>query len=195
MLARRSSDAICWLRSRDPALKRQEDQQVHAWENVPNGPLIVIVFSVVVSYVVILFFTTGSPTVISTPGGIESGVLPSLLDRLVVAENGRLEANGTVVLGVAVFTVEMAPAAARTKGLEVPIARQSDLPLRPVTVIAAIGGRGRCLVTLQLRQRRASASRRPGSPRVAPNFLSLSHRVTCGPSMQLNQKDVHPLMV
>ena len=66
--------------------------------NVPNGPLTVIVLLVVVSYVVILLLTTGSPTVISTPGGIESGVLPSLLPRLVVAENARLETGIVVVL-------------------------------------------------------------------------------------------------
>lgn len=97
-----------------------------------------IVLLVVVSYVVILLFTTGSPIVISTPGGIESGVLPSLLARLVVAENARFEIG---VLVVRVWFVATAAAVARHNGVDAPIERQSTLPLRPDTDNAALGGR------------------------------------------------------
>jgi hypothetical protein len=87
----------------------------------------VIVFFVVVSYDVLLLFTTGSPMRISTPCGTDSGVRPSLLARVAVAENVRLELPFVV--------------AALRKGEEVAagvIARHRALPLRPVADNAAI---------------------------------------------------------
>ena len=55
----------------------------------PNGPVTVIVRLCVFRYDVMSFFINRSPIVSSTPGGTESGVLPSFEGRCVVAEKFR----------------------------------------------------------------------------------------------------------
>lgn len=58
--------------------------QLEPWEaarNVPRGPFTLTTRLGIRRYVVKSFFTTGSPIVISTPGGTESGVRPSLEHR------------------------------------------------------------------------------------------------------------------
>jgi len=56
----------------------------------PNGPVTVTFLLYVFRYDVMSFLTNRSPIASSTPGGIESGVLPSLEGRVVVAEKFRL---------------------------------------------------------------------------------------------------------
>lgn len=56
---------------------------------LPNGPVTVTVLRGILRYVVASLLTLGSPSMSSTPGGIEIGVLPSLDGRLVVAEKDR----------------------------------------------------------------------------------------------------------
>lgn len=56
----------------------------------PRGPATVTLRFAKRRYVVISFFTMGSPIVSSTPGGMEMGVRPSLDGRVVVAEKCRV---------------------------------------------------------------------------------------------------------
>lgn len=57
--------------------------------SIPRGPLTVSFLLYVFRYDVMSFLTNKSPMVSSTPGGIESGVRPSLDGRCVVAEKVR----------------------------------------------------------------------------------------------------------
>lgn len=57
--------------------------------NTPRGPATVIIFLTTGLYDVAVLSVLGSPTTTSTPGGIESGVLPSFDPRACVVEKCR----------------------------------------------------------------------------------------------------------
>lgn len=58
-------------------------------ENLPSGPVTVILFLIVGFHIVTSWIILGCPIDTSTPGGTESGVRPSFDDRFGVEEKGR----------------------------------------------------------------------------------------------------------